>query len=36
MHPSERGKIIHRLGTLIEEHADLLAEIEVRDNGRLR
>lgn len=35
MHPSERGKIIHRLGTLIEEHADALAEIEVQDNGRL-
>ena len=35
MHPSERGKLIHRLGTLIEEHADALAEIEVRDNGRL-
>lgn len=35
MHPSDRGKLIHRLGTLIEEHADALAEIEVRDNGRL-
>lgn len=35
MHPSERGKLIHRLGALIEQHADALAEIEVRDNGRL-
>jgi len=35
MHPSERAKLIHRLGALIEEHADALAEIEVRDNGRL-
>ncbi|MBS7700851.1 MAG: aldehyde dehydrogenase [Chelatococcus sp.] len=35
MHPSERGKLIYRLGQLIEEHADALAEIEVRDNGRL-
>ncbi|WP_415183184.1 aldehyde dehydrogenase [Phaeovulum sp.] len=35
MHPSDRGVIIHRLGTLIEKHADELAEIEVRDNGRL-
>jgi acyl-CoA reductase-like NAD-dependent aldehyde dehydrogenase len=35
MHPSERAKLIYRLGTLIEEHADALAEIEVRDNGRL-
>lgn len=35
MHPSDRGRLIHRLGSLIEEHADALAEIEVRDNGRL-
>lgn len=35
MHSSKRGRIIHRLGELIEEHADALAEIEVRDNGRL-
>lgn len=35
MHPSERGKILYRFGQLIEEHADALAEIEVRDNGRL-
>jgi len=35
MHPSKRARIIHRFGELIEEHADALAEIEVRDNGRL-
>ncbi len=35
MHPSKRGRIIHRFGELIEQHADELAEIEVRDNGRL-
>src|SRR5690625_1003097 len=35
MHPSERGKLLYRLGQLIEEHADELAEVEVRDNGRL-
>jgi aldehyde dehydrogenase (NAD+)/betaine-aldehyde dehydrogenase len=35
MHPSNRGRLLHRLGVLIEEHADVLAELEVRDNGRL-
>ncbi|MDG2260672.1 MAG: aldehyde dehydrogenase [Paracoccaceae bacterium] len=35
MHASDRGAIIHRLGTLIEQNAEELAEIEVRDNGRL-
>ena len=35
MHPSARGRIIQRFGDLIEENADALAEIEVRDNGRL-
>lgn len=35
MHASDRGATIHRLGTLIEKHANELAEIEVRDNGRL-
>lgn len=35
MHPTERARIIQRFATLIEEHADSLAEIEVRDNGRL-
>ncbi len=35
MHPSLRARIIQRFAELIEEHADSLAEIEVRDNGRL-
>jgi len=35
MHPSERGRLLHHLGDLIAEHANQLAEIEVRDNGRL-
>lgn len=35
MHPSLRGRIIQRFAELIEENADALAEIEVRDNGRL-
>ncbi|WP_333827222.1 aldehyde dehydrogenase [Pararhodobacter sp.] len=35
MHPSQRGRIIAKFGDLIEANADALAEIEVRDNGRL-
>ena len=35
MHPSLRGRVIQRFAELIEENADALAEIEVRDNGRL-
>lgn len=35
MHPSDRGKLLYRLGTLMEENADALADLEVRDNGRL-
>ena len=35
MHPTQRGRIIQRFGDLIEAHADALAEVEVRDNGRL-
>ena len=35
MHPSERGKIMRKLGELIAEHAAELAEIEVNDNGKL-
>jgi phenylacetaldehyde dehydrogenase len=34
--PSERGKLIWRLGDLILEHADELAEIESIDNGKPR
>ena len=34
MTPSERGKLIHRIGDLIEQHADELAELEALDNGK--
>ena len=32
--PSERGKVIHRIGDLIERHADELALLETLDNGK--
>ncbi len=35
LHPSKRGQLMHRLGQLIEENAEPLARMEVRDNGRL-
>jgi phenylacetaldehyde dehydrogenase len=34
MTPSERGKLIHRVGDLILEHADELAMLESLDNGK--
>ena len=34
MTPSERGKLIWRIGDLIEEHADVLAQLESLDNGK--
>lgn len=33
--PSQRGKILRKLGDLIAQNADKLAEIEVLDNGKL-
>ncbi len=33
--PTARGKILRRIAGLIEKHAEHLAEIEVRDNGKL-
>ncbi|MBH5402431.1 aldehyde dehydrogenase [Bradyrhizobium sp. CNPSo 4010] len=36
MHPSDRGLLLHRLGDLIAANAERLAELEVRDNGKLR
>ena len=36
MTPSERGKMIWRIGDLILEHADELAELESLDNGKPR
>jgi phenylacetaldehyde dehydrogenase len=34
LNPSERGRIIHRIGDLIEQHADELAELDSLDNGK--
>jgi phenylacetaldehyde dehydrogenase len=34
MKPTERGKLVWRLGDLLEKHADELAEIESLDNGK--
>ena len=34
MTPSERGKVIHRIGDLIEQRADELAMLETLDNGK--
>ncbi len=36
MTPSERGKLIWRIGDLILQHADELAELESLDNGKPR
>jgi acyl-CoA reductase-like NAD-dependent aldehyde dehydrogenase len=33
--PSERGRLLWKLGDLVVEHAPRLAEIEQRDNGKL-
>ncbi len=35
MHPRERGELLRKLGDLIAENAELLAAVEVRDNGKL-
>ncbi len=35
MTQTERGRRLRRIGDLIGEHADYLAEIETRDNGKL-
>ena len=34
MTPSQRGRIIHKIGDLILEHADELATLEALDNGK--
>jgi phenylacetaldehyde dehydrogenase len=34
LNPSERGRIIHRIGDLIEQNADELAELDSLDNGK--
>ena len=35
MTPTARGKIMRRIAELIEQHAEYLGEVEVRDNGKL-
>src|SRR6516162_5941049 len=35
MGPTARGKMMRRIASLIEKHADYLASVEVRDNGKL-
>ena len=35
MSPSARGKLMRRLGDLVSANAQALAEVEVRDNGKL-
>jgi phenylacetaldehyde dehydrogenase len=34
LNPSERGRIVHRIGDLIAEHGDELAELDSLDNGK--
>ncbi len=36
MTASARGQLLHRLGDLIAENAERLADLEVRDNGKLK
>ena len=33
--PTQRGKLIHKLGDLISEHASELGDLETRDSGKL-
>jgi acyl-CoA reductase-like NAD-dependent aldehyde dehydrogenase len=35
MTPTQRGVLLRRLGDLVAEHAEALAQTEVRDNGKL-
>jgi aldehyde dehydrogenase (NAD+) len=35
MNPTQRGNLLRRLGDLIAQNAERIAEIEVRDNGKL-
>jgi aldehyde dehydrogenase (NAD+) len=36
MSPSARGKVLRRIGDLVAANAERLADIEVRDNGKLK
>ncbi|GAA5233694.1 aldehyde dehydrogenase [Verticiella sediminum] len=35
MNPSQRGAVLRRIGDLVTEHAEWLAHVEQRDNGKL-
>ncbi|MBI2717244.1 MAG: aldehyde dehydrogenase [Rhizobiales bacterium] len=35
MTPTQRGRLLYRLGDLVAAHAEKLGELEVRDNGKL-
>src|SRR6266540_5541024 len=35
LYPSQRGALLRKLGDLVAQHAQALAEVEVRDNGKL-
>jgi acyl-CoA reductase-like NAD-dependent aldehyde dehydrogenase len=36
MSPTDRGMLLYKLGQIIEANADLLADVESRDNGKLK
>ncbi|MEQ9487975.1 MAG: aldehyde dehydrogenase [Alphaproteobacteria bacterium] len=36
MKPTRRGEVLRRFGAVLSKHAEELADIEVRDNGKLR
>jgi acyl-CoA reductase-like NAD-dependent aldehyde dehydrogenase len=36
MSATDRGMLLYKLGTLIDANADLLADVESRDNGKLK
>ncbi|MFV0514711.1 MAG: aldehyde dehydrogenase [Jhaorihella sp.] len=35
MHPTQRGRLLNRFADILEREADLLARVEVQDNGKL-
>ncbi|KXU96458.1 carnitine dehydratase [Caballeronia megalochromosomata] len=35
MTPTQRGRLLHKLGDIVAENAEKLGELEVRDNGKL-
>src|SRR5471032_516543 len=36
MTPTQRGRLLYKLGDLVAAHAEKLGELEVRDNGKLQ